>query len=300
MLVGALMVLQARVNAALSVETHDATIAATISFGGGLLILAALMLCSRSARAKFGGLIGSIRRAEFPWWFVLGGAAGAFYVFSQGQAVPVIGIALFTVAYVSAQSFGSLGWDRLGVGPSGAHHFTPARLAGAGLTVVAVGITVLAAHGGVGSASWLVLLPVLAGIGASWQQAANGRVRQHSGSVLATTFWNFALGTAVLLIALLLQHLSTPLPSTLPAVWWMYLGGPIGAIFIAISSVVVRFAGVLMMSLTVTLGQLLTALILAPLTPSAPQPQLGTYLGTALALLAVAVTALPSRTGPKP
>lgn len=292
---GACMTLQARVNASLTDHINDATLAATISFGGGLVLLALAMVFAPAARAKFAIASRGIARGEFPWWLTIGGAAGAFYVYGQGAAVPMLGIALFTIAYVAAQTFGSLAWDRLGVSPSGAHMLTPSRVGGAGLAVAAVIVTVLAAHNGAASASWLLALPVIAGLSTSWQQAANGRVRVYSQSVLATTFWNFCVGTAVLVVLLLVQHLSEAWPTAMPSDWWLYTGGPIGIVFIATAAVLVRRTGVLLMSLLLTLGQLGAALALAPLTPSAPQPELGTYLGTLLAVLAVGVMLIPSR-----
>lgn len=292
---GACMTLQARINAALTGQTNDATLTGLISFSTGMLVLAIAMLFSSSARTKFVAAARQVRRREFPWWMTIGGAAGAVYVFSQGQTVSVLGLALFTIAYVAAQTFGSFLWDHFGVGPSGAHPFSFARVAGAAIAVVAVLVSVLAAHGGIGSASWWVLLPIIAGFVTSWQAAVNGRVRVMSGSVLATTFWNFVVGTVVLGVLMLAQHLIAGWPAPWSAEWWMFTGGPVGIVFIATGAVIVRSAGVLLMSLLLTLGQLAAALFLGQFMPGTPQPEFGTYLGTALAVLAVVVMMLPSR-----
>lgn len=291
---GACMTLQARINAALTGQTHDAVLTGVISFGGGLLVLLLGMLFSRTAQQRFAGAAQQVRARTFPWWLTLGGLAGALYVFSQGQSVSVLGLALFTVSYVAAQTFGSFLWDHFGVGPGGHHAFSASRVIGAALAVVAVAVSVLAAHGGIGTASWLIVLPLVAGFATSWQAAANGRVRVMSGSVLVTTFWNFLVGTVALGLLWLAQHLWLAWPGQWSAEWWMLLGGPVGVVFIATGAIIVRTAGVLMLSLLLTLGQLAAALALSQYLPGTPQPELGTYLGTALAVAAVGVMLLPS------
>lgn len=289
------MTVQARVNAALTTQTTDATLSALISFGGGLLLLTLAMAASSQARRRFSAAFAGVRNREFPWWLTIGGLAGAFYVFSQGQAVPLIGIALFSVAYVAAQTFGSFIWDHFGVGPSGPHPFSVSRVVGAGLAVVAVTVAVLASSGGVTAGSWLIVLPIVAGLGASWQQAANGRVRVFSRSVLATTFWNFLVGTTALAVVSVAQHVARPWPTGWSAEWWMLTGGPIGIVFIATAAVLVRSVGVLMMSLLITLGQLGTALAFSLWVPGNSAPSAGAYLGTAIAVLAVIVMLVPGR-----
>ena len=157
-------------------------------------------------------------------------------------------------------------------------------------------VSVFTAHGGISDANWLIALPIVAGLVTSWQQAANGQVRVMSQSTLATTFWNFLVGTSVLVFLLLLQHLGRDWPAGWTADWWMYSGGSFGIVFIATAAVLNRHVGVLFVTLLLTLGQLAAALGLTLWFPGNPAPSLGTYLGTGLAALAVVVMLLPNRT----
>lgn len=295
---GMCMTFQARVNAALTTVTHDASTTGAISFGSALIVLTAAMLASRSARERFGVGVLAVRTREFPWWLTIGGVGGAFYVFTQGQTVAILGIATFTVVFVAAQTFGSFIWDHIGLGPSGRHPFSLGRVIGAALAVSAVAATVALGHESLGTTSWLVVLPLIAGIVQSWQQAANGRVRVLTGSVLATTFWNFIVGTVALGSLALAHQIGAGWTFGPGLSWWMLSGGLFGIAFIATAATIVRHVGVLMLGMLATLGQLAAALALAFAVPGSALPEFGTYLGMLLALLAVASMMLPSRKSP--
>ena len=296
-LAGACMTFQARINAALNGVTHDAFTTGAISFGSALMLLAIAMLLSRRARAGFARGVRAVRTREFPWWLTIGGIGGSFYVFTQGATVPILGIATFTVVFVAAQTFGSFIWDHIGLGPSGRHPFSGGRVIGAGLAVAAVAVTVGVSSGGIAATSWLVVLPLVAGIVQSWQQAANGRVRVMSESVLATTFWNFIVGTVAMGSVALVHQLLVGWTFGPGFEWWMLIGGTLGIVFIATAASIVRTVGVLALGMLATLGQLAAALLLELTLPGEALPELGTYLGMALALLAVGVMLLPGRAG---
>jgi transporter family-2 protein len=140
---------------------------------------------------------------------------------------------------------------------------------------------------------WVMLLPFSAGIGASWQQAMNGRVRTAAESALAATMANFAVGTAVLVGVMLVHAASVGWPDRMPADWWLYTGGAIGCVFIAAQAVLVRRVGVLLLALGLVAGQLAAALALDLLLPATGRPVgFATVGGTALALVAVALASL--------
>jgi transporter family-2 protein len=143
----------------------------------------------------------------------------------------------------------------------------------------------------------LAALPALAGIGTSWQQAVNGRVRQFAGSALSATLVNFAAGMAALLVTFAVDVAVRGWPTgTLPHQPWLYVGGLIGVVFIAVSASVVRWTGVLLLGLATIAGQLLMATLIDFLAPgSAGGPGAKTLLGIALTLVAVGIAALPSR-----
>ncbi len=287
--IGALTAVQARMNGALGRALDDGYVAAAISFGSGLLILAVGMLLVPGARRGMRHLRDAVRADQLPWWALLGGVSGAFYVLSQSFTAALLGVALFTVGTVSGQTVSGLVMDRLGVGPGGRRQLTAPRVVGAVLAVVAV---VLAVSGQLDAdvPLWLMWMPLLAGVAQGWQQAVNGRVRVVSQSVLTATFVNFLAGSAALAIVLVVHVSASGWPEAYPSESWLYLGGVVGCIFIAGSALVVRIIGVLVLGLAVVSGQLLAALALDVFAPTGTaEVALSTVAGTALSLVAVAV-----------
>lgn len=284
--------LQARINGELGLRLHDGIAAAVISFGSGLLMLTVVVLVLPAGRAGLGLVISKLRDGRMHPWEILGGACGALLVASQGLTVAALGVAIFTVAVVAGQTASGLAVDRAGIGPGGRRPITGRRALGAGLTVVAVLIAVSDRLTGP-SALFLAFLPLIAGVGIAWQAAANGRVRAASGGVLPTTFINFLIGTAALLLAFAvsLAYRGRPI-GALPAEPWLYLGGLLGIGFIAVAAAVVRHTGVLLLGLGMIAGQVTGALILDAVVPGrAGPPTASTLLGAALTLVAVGIAA---------
>jgi transporter family-2 protein len=274
---GALVAVQQRINGDLGRSLHDPLLAAVVSFGTGLVLLC-LLLVRRQARLPLTGL------RAVPWWTRLGGLGGASLVAVGATAAPEIGVALLTVGLVSGSTVAGLAVDRAGLGPGGHRPLTRQRLAGAGLCLLAIAIS---AYEGLQAASPLLLvLVVLSGGLISVQQALNGRVRQATGTT-AATFVNFVVGTTALLLGLGLKALVSGVPADhWPSEWWLYLGGPMGAAFVAVAAVIVRPLGVLRLGLAVTAGQLLGGVVL-DLHRGVPAT---TLLAAALTMVAVAVS----------
>lgn len=292
---GAGIAVQSRVNGSLADQVGSGYLAAVVSFGSGLVLLSLALLVSRRSRAGMRRLLGALRDGGLRPWQVLGGAAGGFFVATQGLTVGVLGVATFIVAFVTGQSLGSVVIDRLGLGPGGVRLVTLPRAVGPVLTVAAVAI---AMSGGLGSPAQLALavLPLLAGAGSAWQQAVNGHVRAAAGDVLAATLVNFVVGTVVLAAALGVSVLAEGLPAgAFPTDPLLYTGGIIGIAFIALSAAVVHRIGVLLLSLGMIAGQIVTALVLDAVTPGATPPGVATYVGAALTLVGVAVPLLAER-----
>lgn len=292
---GALTALQSRVNGGLGQALGDGYLSAVVSFGSGLVILAVILCFSRSGREGVGRVGAELRTGHLPWWALTGGACGAFFVVGQGAAAPVIGLALFTVGVVAGQVLGGLLIDRVGLGPSGRIDPTPARLAGTALAVLAVGLSVVADLGGAGSSTVLVVVPIIAGLLVAWQAAANGLLRAAAHSALSATFLSFLVGTAILVVAAAVSVGLHGWPATWPSDPWLYLGGTLGAVFIAISAVLVRTAGVLLLSMSNVAGQLVAAVALEAGLPLANGVTFWMLAGATIALLAVVIAALPGR-----
>lgn len=289
---GGLVALQSRVNGQLARALDDYSVAALISFGSGLVLLLAILAAWPGGRRGLRRLGVAFRAGAVAWWMLLGGVAGAWFVATQGIAVGVLGVALFTIGIVAGQTLGGVVFDVLGIGPGGRRPLSPARVAGAILALAAVGWAVSAQV----SASvplWVMLLPFSAGIGASWQQAMNGRVRTAAASALAATVANFAVGTAVLVGVMLVHAASAGWPDRMPTEWWLYTGGAIGCVFIAAQAVLVRRVGVLLLALGLVAGQLTAALALDLLLPATGRPVgIATIGGTVLALVAVVLASI--------
>ncbi|MEV1332797.1 DMT family transporter [Micromonospora costi] len=290
---GVAVAVQSRINGELGVRLGDGFGAAVISFGLGLLVLLVLVPLVPTGRRGLRDLRGALTAGTLRPWQCLGGVCGAFLVATQGLTIGTLGVAVFTVAVVAGQSGSSLAVDRAGIGPTGAQPVTAPRLAGAALTVVAV---LLAVSDRLGQPDALVLavLPLLAGVAIAWQQAVNGRVRVASGSALTATLVNFTVGTAALLVAFAIDVAVRGWPAGgLPAEPWLYLGGPIGIVFIAVAAAIVRFTGVLLLGLATIAGQIVGAVLLDIALPTAAShPGFTTLAGAALTLVAVLVAAL--------
>jgi transporter family-2 protein len=120
--VGGCIALQAPINAGLGRHTGSFA-AATISFAVGTILLAAIVTVS----GKAGGL-GNVAHVE--WYYLLGGALGAAYVFSALVLVSEIGAGAVAAATVTGQLTTSVVIDRIGFLGLEQEPITPSRVAG--------------------------------------------------------------------------------------------------------------------------------------------------------------------------
>jgi len=295
-LCGAGVAAQSRINGQLGAAMHDGFAAALISFCGGLLIVLVALAFLPAGRRGVRRVASALRKREIPVWYLFGGVCGAFIVLSQGLTAAILGVALFSVGIVAGQTIGGLVVDRRGMGTMSARPLTAQRIAGSAL---ALGAVALAGSTEIGSsvAIWVVVLPFLAGGVQAFQQAVNGQVRSTSESTATTTLINFLAGATVLAVAFVIHSSIAGWPTQLPPQPWLYLGGPLGALFIAVSASIVRAMGVLLLSLATIAGQLVVALLLDIVAPtSRAGVTVFTVVGTCLTLVAVAIAAVPGRT----
>jgi transporter family-2 protein len=215
---------------------------------------------------------------------------------SQGLVGGIIGVALFSVAVVTGQTFGSVIIDARGLFGAMKVPLTPARLIGS--VTVLVGVLVATAIWSESAAvlGWALLLPLISGLTVGWQQAVNGTVRQTARSTLTATFVNFLSGTLTLLIVVVVLLPFQPIPLEWPGAWWMYVGGALGAGFIAIQAFTVNQIGVLALGVSLIAGQILGAQALDWLYPVASsQITVWTVVGAALVLVGSALVTLTRR-----
>ncbi len=311
---GAFIVGQARINAELGAELSDGILAALVSFTSGLLLLLLLVALLPAGRRGLRRVRAARAGGRLRGWQLLGGLGGALLVASQGLTASVLGTALFTIAVVAGQSAGGLVVDRAGLGPAGPQATTPPRVAGAVGMLAAVALSVAPSISSDAPVA-LALLPLAAGAAIATQQALNGQVAAAAGtrapegeeaadsrgssivtSVLPAATINFVVGASALLVASVVAVAVLGPPRALPGTWWLYLGGPCGAVFIGLSAWVVGRIGVLLLALGAVAGQVVTAVVLdAVAPPAAGPPGVATVLGAALTLLAAGLAALPWR-----
>ena len=167
------------------------------------------------------------------------------------------------------------------------------RVGGAVLAVGAVALGVVGdRHAAVRPALFAALF--FAGAASAAQQAANGQVRRVADSTAVASLVSFAGGTIALVVASLAR--SDLSGVHWPTTWWLYIGGLLGAVYIALAAVAVGEVGVLRLSLATVAGQLVAAVILDIVWP-APGITLRvqTVVGAGLTLAAVAVTGIGRR-----
>jgi len=290
--------LQSRVNGELGIALNNGSLAALVSFGSGLLVLLLILLVWRPGRIGLSQVRTAVRERTLPWWAILGGVAGAFFVLSQGLVAGVIGVALFIVAVVTGQTLGSVIIDSRGLFGVTKMPLTLPRIIGAVFVLVGVIVATSLWTQGSPTLGWPILFPLATGIAVGWQQAVNGRVRRVAGSSLTAAVLNFFFGTLTLLIVLVVSLPFMALPQVWPGVWWLYSGGTLGAAFVAIQAFAVNRIGVLALGVSLVVGQIIGALALDWLLPVASSSiTVWTVVG---ALLAVVGSVLVTLTKKRP
>ena len=282
---GVMIALQARANGELSQRLDNGVQAALISFGSGLAIIAVVAFFSPAIKEGARNLRGAVARKEIPKWTLFAGALGGTFVGIQTHVVPVIGVAIYSVASIAGQTAASLLVDRLGITGGGKKEITFRRVAAAAFTVFAVLVSVLDRIESADLALFSVFLAGVAGAVVGVQRALNGQINEHSHQSYTTSLLNFIMGTSFLCILLTLLVLfgDTEL-SPLPAgPWWIYTGGVIGVIYIAFTSKIVQHLGVLTFTLFSVGGNLLGSLVIDLVSPT-EGVQVSWYLVSGIAM----------------
>ncbi len=282
---GFMIALQARANGELSHRLDNGLQAALVSFGSGLIIIAVIALFNPSIKEGVRTLRGAVRTKAIPTWTLFAGMLGGSFVAVQTQIVPLIGVAIYSVASIAGQSAISLVVDRIGLTGGGKKKITPRRITAAFVTVFAVFISVADRLDGRNLSIAAVLLGVLAGAIVGVQRALNGQINEHSHQSFTTSLLNFAMGTTFLLILLIATMIIGGMKlSPLPAgPWWIYTGGVIGVIYIAFTSTIVQHLGVLTFTLISVGGQLVGSLLIDLFSPT-DGVQVSVYLVSGIVL----------------
>lgn len=106
-------------------------------------------------------------------------------------------------------------------------------------------------------------LGLVAGLGLTVQVAMNSQLRKVLSSSNTAALISFLVGTTALIVLLLVTRAPLPERSTLAAVpWWAWLGGVLGAFYVASSTVVAVELGTASLLGLALAGQLATALVI--------------------------------------
>ena len=287
---GVMIALQARANGELSERLDNGLQAALVSFGSGLIIIVIFSLFNPAIKQGVRTLSKAVKERKLPIWTLFAGMLGGSFVAVQTQIVPLIGVAIYSVASIAGQSAISLVVDRIGLTGGGKKHITPRRVTAAFVTVFAVFISVADRLDGRDLSIAAVILGVVAGAIVGVQRALNGQINEHSQQSFTTSLLNFAMGTtflsALLLIAIVFGETElSPLPS---GPWWIYSGGVIGVVYIAFTSTIVQHLGVLTFTLISVGGQLVGSLLIDLLSPT-EGVQVSVYLVIGIAMTYIGV-----------
>ena len=267
---GILISLQARTNGELSLRLNNGLQAAFISFGSGLILIAIISLFNPTIKSGVRRLRAAVVAKEIAPWTLFAGALGGTFVAVQTQIVPLIGVAIYSVASIAGQGATSLIVDRIGLTGGGKKAITPRRIAAAFVTVLAVLISVLDRIEAKDLSLVAVFFAGLAGAIVGVQRAMNGLINEHSQQSFTTSLLNFIMGTTTLGVVLLIAVAIGKVEFVaLPAgPWWIYMGGVIGVIYIAFTSTIVQHLGVLTFTIFSTGGQLIGALFIDLISPT--------------------------------
>jgi transporter family-2 protein len=282
---GLMIAFQARANGELSHRIGNPIEAALVSFGSGLIIIAVISFFNPAIKKGMRNLRSAVSRKEIPIWTLFAGMLGGSFVAVQTQIVPVIGVAIYSVASIAGQTAASLIVDRIGLTGGGKKHITAKRVTAAGVTVLAVLVSVLDRIDAQNLSLWAVLFGCVAGAIVGVQRALNGQINESTHQSFATSLLNFIMGTTFLVIFLAVGMLINRADVVaLPAgPWWMYTGGTIGVIYIAFTSTIVQHLGVLTFTLISVGGQLVGSLLIDLYSPTAGV-QVSAYLVTGIVM----------------
>ena len=267
---GAMIALQARANGELSHRLNNGLQAALVSFGSGLLIIFVITLFNSTIKEGIKNLRKAVANKEIARWKLFAGALGGSFVAIQTQIVPLIGVAIYSVASIAGQTAMSLVVDRIGLTGGGKKLISPRRVLAAVLTVLAVLVSVWDRIDANDLSMFAVTAGGIAGAIVGIQRALNGQINEYSHQSFTTSLLNFITGTSFLLILIVAgiilgRNELSPLPS---GPWWIYTGGVIGVIYIAFTSTIVQHLGVLTFTLFSVGGQLVGSLIIDLVSPT--------------------------------
>jgi len=254
--VGLQLALQAPINSALG--RHVGRLAAAlVSFGVGTVVLLLLVIAT-GAIADLGTL------GEVPFYQLLGGLIGAGYVATTTLTVARIGAGAVVAATITGQLMSSLLIDDMGLVGIDAVPLSFLRLCGALLLVAGTLLVVRrkASDAGLERSDLLALFAVfVVGLMVGIQHPLNGLLAETSGDLLAA-LTNFVVGSALLLVIVVVTGRAPKLAGVRQAPPWKLIGGLIGVITVVAALSAVSVIGAAGLTAALITGQLIGSIAL--------------------------------------
>lgn len=258
-LAGVALPVQTAVNSRLRFRLGGAVfLASFISFALGTAFLALLAVVTGAGLGISGGEV-----ADAPWWVWSGGILGVAFLTANLLLFPHLGAVETVIMPVLGQLAMGLIIDTAGWFGSPHHPFGVIRLIGAVLVLMGAILVIgmsdrrLDDGGGRARTAWR-LAGVVAGGFSAIQTAVNGRLGVLLSSAIHAAFISFAVGAVLLLLLVVItrqwpNHVDS---SVVESRWWMWLGGLLGAVFIAGNAYLVPHLGTGLTVMIVLFGQM--------------------------------------------
>ena len=259
---GAVIPFQTAINSRLAGQLGAVFPASLISFAIGSAGLGLLVLVSGTPMPW------AATAARQPWWIWIGGVCGLIFLTMNIVLMPRIGASATVVLPLVGQVFGGLVIDMTGAFDTAVRPLSLLRALGAVLVVVGAAMVNLAGRRAAATPAgathrplpMLWVVAVLAGTLGAVQTAVNGRLGQAMGSALAAALVSFLIGTAGLILVVLIRRPRVQRTGPLP--WWLFTGGLLGAAFVLVNAFNAPILGTSLAVSIVLLGQVAAGLLL--------------------------------------
>ncbi|WP_290776177.1 DMT family transporter [Exiguobacterium sp. UBA5002] len=266
-IIGLLVPVQTSVNTRLRGVVGSPFLASLISFSIGSLFLLILVLLVE------GNLTGLTAAADEPYWIWAGGVLGVIYLTGNILLFPRLGGVQTVIMPIFGQVIMGLLIDHFGLFEANVTTLSLTRIIGATLVLLGVVGTValgdyLARRHKQQMAStekslflWRVFGILTGTLGAA-QTAINGHLGSVLGSAVKGALISFVIGTIALLLLNLILRTKWQIDRSQPFPAWIWIGGLIGALFVAGNAFIVPLVGTGLAVVIVTIGLLTGSLLI--------------------------------------
>ncbi|KRL38210.1 DMT family transporter [Liquorilactobacillus uvarum] len=270
--VGIILPMQTAVNSRLRTVVNSAFISSMISFTIGTLFLVI------STFATTGSLfVSKTLLVNQPWWIWIGGFLGVIYLTGNIILFPHLGSVQTVIMPVLGQIIMSMLIDNYGWFFSPASPLTVIRICGALLVFAGVFSAValpgllqtsklksVSAKAQPTTSSWLWrIVGVLTGALSAVQTAINGHLSVVVHSAVKAALISFLVGTVALWLIVLLKERKVLFNNfhIKATVWWNWIGGIMGALFVCTNAYLVPIIGTGMVVVILLIGTIIGSLL---------------------------------------